>query len=60
MGPENIVYGDKVINVRNSWMRGKRVYPQTGALEYVANGEIGIAVGTWARQGGRSAHPPRG
>jgi hypothetical protein len=51
LGPENIVYGDKVINIRNGWKRGRNVYPQEGALKYVANGEIGIAVGTFARQG---------
>lgn len=51
LGPEDIVYGDKVINIRNGWKRGKSVYPQEGALEYVANGEIGIAVGTFARKG---------
>ena len=49
MGPEEIVYGDKVINVKNRSMWGKRVYPTDGALEYVANGEIGIAVGTLAK-----------
>jgi hypothetical protein len=51
LGPEDIVYGDKVINIRNGWKSGDRVYPKAGALEYVANGEIGIAVGAWARQG---------
>ena len=43
MGPEEIVYGDKVINVRNH--RRKRVWPEDDAAAYIANGEIGIAVG---------------
>ena len=41
-GPENIVYGDKVINVINN---SRDAYPQDGALNYVANGEVGIACG---------------
>jgi ATP-dependent exoDNAse (exonuclease V) alpha subunit len=49
MGNEEIVYGDKVINVTNH-KRDKRrgyslVYPREGASCYIANGEIGIAVG---------------
>ena len=43
MGMEQLVYGDKVINVRNHNRRG--VYPTDGASAYIANGEIGIAVG---------------
>ena len=52
MGPEQIVYGDKVINVRNHHRH--KVYPEyimdkdgqeILPLNYVANGEIGIAVG---------------
>ncbi len=46
-GAERIVYGDKVINLANHRRDGKRVYPQEGALGYLANGEIGIAVGQW-------------
>lgn len=41
MGPEQIVYGDKVINVRN---HRRKAYPADGASSYLANGEIGIAV----------------
>lgn len=44
LGPENIVYGDKVIQVRNQ-RRYWEVYPDEGCLKYVANGEIGLAVG---------------
>jgi ATP-dependent exoDNAse (exonuclease V) alpha subunit len=46
-GAERIVYGDKVINLSNHRRDGRRVYPQEGALGYLANGEIGIAVGQW-------------
>jgi len=42
-GPEEIVYGDKVINVRNS--KRTAVYPRGDAIEYVANGEIGVVTG---------------
>ncbi|HET6145565.1 MAG TPA: AAA family ATPase [Candidatus Acidoferrales bacterium] len=49
MGPERVVYGDKVINLRNHRRDGKRVYPKDGALGYLANGEIGIAVGLWGK-----------
>jgi ATP-dependent exoDNAse (exonuclease V), alpha subunit - helicase superfamily I member len=52
MGPEGIVYGDKVINVANRTR--KDVFPESvkdkgqaeiAALKYVANGEMGIVVG---------------
>jgi hypothetical protein len=47
MGSERVVYGDKVINVANHRRDGRRVYPQEGAIGYLANGEIGITVGQW-------------
>ena len=43
MGGEAIVYGDKVINVVNH--RRNAVFPKGGARCYIANGEIGVAVG---------------
>jgi hypothetical protein len=43
-GPEQIIYGDKVINVRNK-VRTDYFPKVDGALEYVANGEIGVVVG---------------
>ncbi len=57
MGPEGIVYGDKVMNNRNH--RHKDVYPEqfpdgspfTGPAEFVANGEIGMVVGQFKRRG---------
>lgn len=47
LGAERVVYGDKVINLGNHRRDGKKVYPQEGAIGYLANGEIGIAVGQW-------------
>lgn len=41
LGLEQIVYGDKVINVIN---KSRTAYPKDG-LNYIANGEIGIVVG---------------
>lgn len=41
-GPEEIIYGDKVINVKNDKYR--YVYPAKDD-KYVANGDIGIVVG---------------
>jgi ATP-dependent exoDNAse (exonuclease V) alpha subunit len=46
-GSEEIVYGDKVINVTNH--RRHKVYPKDGALGYIANGEIGIVTGQTKR-----------
>ena len=45
MGAQEIVYGDKVINLRNQ--HRNKVFPKDAALKYVANGEIGIAVGQY-------------
>ncbi|KAB2918270.1 MAG: AAA family ATPase [Bacteroidetes bacterium] len=42
IGLEQIVYGDKVINLINS--RRKEVYPE-GSMNYIANGEIGMVIG---------------
>lgn len=45
LGREEIIYGDKVICLKNE--RRTRVWPTEGALAYVANGEIGVAVGQY-------------
>jgi ATP-dependent exoDNAse (exonuclease V) alpha subunit len=45
IGLEEIVYGDKVINLFNSRRNPKDVWPDTNALNYVANGEIGVVIG---------------
>ncbi len=44
-GDDQIVYGDKVINVRNQSIWKKRIYPQPAEPGYLANGEIGVAIG---------------
>ena len=55
MGPEEIVYGDKVINLVNTnpnlpWNAHRKVYPEKDDA-YIANGEIGMAVGFFWRKG---------
>ncbi len=54
MGSEEIVYGDKVINLVNTdpklpWNRHRRVYPKNEEA-YIANGEIGMVVGYYRRK----------
>jgi len=47
LGPEGIVYGDKVINVINT--SKKKAFPDDErARNYIANGEIGIACGDYS------------
>lgn len=55
MGSEEIVYGDKVINLVNTdpsawWNKHRRVYPSKDDA-YIANGEIGMAVGFFWKKG---------
>ena len=57
IGTQKIIYGDKVINVRN--MRRPRVYPEEDALRYVANGEIGIVVGEFRGKSWKLKRGPR-
>ena len=45
MGDSQIVYGDKVINNRNTSVYSKRMYPEPDGRGYLANGEIGVVVG---------------
>ncbi|RAK15236.1 ATP-dependent exoDNAse (exonuclease V) alpha subunit [Anoxybacillus vitaminiphilus] len=47
MGPEQIVYGDKVINTINH--KRTSVWPKEGAQGYVANGEIGLVIGEFRK-----------
>lgn len=47
-GLEQIVYGDKVINLSNH--SRKKVYPTDNSLNYLANGEIGIVTGQFKRK----------
>jgi hypothetical protein len=52
VGPQDIVYGDKVINLRNK--SRDRFWPQKDdALAYVANGEIGVVTGAFKRRGSK-------
>lgn len=44
-GDDQIIYGDKVINVRNQSIGQQRIYPKPAERGYLANGEIGIAIG---------------
>lgn len=44
-GEGQIVYGDKVINNRNGWVKKSRMYPEPDGGGYLANGEIGVVVG---------------
>jgi len=53
-GPEQIVYGDKVINIKNHTRR--KVYPEEDAAFYIANGEIGMVVGQFRTKNMKS--PP--
>jgi hypothetical protein len=55
MGAEEIVYGDKVINLVNTdpslwWNKHRKVYPAKDNA-YIANGEIGMAIGFFWKNG---------
>jgi ATP-dependent exoDNAse (exonuclease V) alpha subunit len=43
IGPEQIVRGDKVMATQND--KYARSWPKNSGLDYVANGEIGVAIG---------------
>jgi ATP-dependent exoDNAse (exonuclease V) alpha subunit len=51
-GNEEIVYGDKVINLNNQTVWENKVWPKDG-MNYIANGEIGIVTGqtTFGKKG---------
>jgi len=60
-GAENIVFGDKVINLVNTdpslpWYRHRRVYPDKDS-PYIANGDVGIVMGFFWK--GRQANTKR-
>jgi hypothetical protein len=50
LGTDGIVYGEKVINIRNQKLAG---YPPDGCQNYVANGEVGIVKGIVDKKGNR-------
>ena len=51
-GTDNVIYGDKVMNIRNTkWKPWDEVYPDDDkCLRYIANGEIGIIIGKYRKQ----------
>jgi ATP-dependent exoDNAse (exonuclease V) alpha subunit len=57
MGREEILYGDKVIQVQNE--RRFKVFPEENAMNYVANGEIGIVVGFFKTRKSTYKGPPK-
>jgi ATP-dependent exoDNAse (exonuclease V) alpha subunit len=61
-GSDNIVYGDKVINLRNTrwedWQKIKPYTCKTAALNYIANGEIGVITGEFRGRDNPSKNEP--
>lgn len=51
MGPQGIVWGDKVINVQNSYREPDDVYPKPSDDLFIANGELGVVVGEYKYKG---------
>lgn len=47
LGTDGIVFGDKVINVRNHSMKGFNTNNRTLVEGYVANGEVGVVERIW-------------
>lgn len=61
-GEDRIIYGDKVINLRNiRWGKYDKLYPDQAnnpqALRYIANGEIGLVTGVFSSKGWRGEFP---
>jgi len=57
VGLEQIVYGDKIINLGNH--KRKNVYPKDNSLEYIANGEIGMVTGQFKRKNAKYKGQPK-
>ncbi len=57
LGTQGILYGDKIINVRNQRRKKKDVYPSDGE-SYIANGDIGIVVGQYKGKKAPYRKPP--
>ena len=49
LGTDGIVYGDKVINIRNQKLKCYNVQTRSTEDGYVANGEVGIVERIWQR-----------
>ena len=54
LGRQGIIYGDKVINLRNNSTR--KVYPEDRE-SYVANGDVGIVVGNYKTSNQNKLYP---
>ena len=57
VGPQMLLYGDKVINVSNQ--RGRDVWPTPDGETYLANGDIGIVVGQYKYRNSKFRGLPR-
>lgn len=57
VGLEQIVYGDKVLNLRNH--NRDYVKPKDSSLTYIANGEIGIVTGQYKRKNAKYKGQPQ-
>ena len=49
LGTDGIVYGDKIINIRNQKIKGYDIKNRTKIDGYVANGEVGIVERIWEK-----------
>jgi len=62
-GVDNMVYGDKVINLNNSrwenWQWINPSYKKSSALNYIANGEIGVITGKFRGNNDNSKGEPQ-
>jgi len=53
LGNDGIIFGDKVINIRNQDRSFKmKGYPSEGCENYIANGETGIITRLWQKENG--------
>ncbi len=61
-GNDNIVYGDKIINLKNmNWREKDHIKPfakKKEALNYIANGEIGVVTGEFKGKGNKTKGEP--
>jgi energy-coupling factor transporter ATP-binding protein EcfA2 len=55
LGPQRIVYGDKIISVRNG--RRHDVWPNPEDKPYIANGDMGIVVGQYKGKAAKFKSP---
>jgi hypothetical protein len=57
LGTDGIIFGDKVINIRNKKLNG---YPKSNCHNFVANGEVGIIERIWQKKNNkRNTHQVR-